>query len=115
MEAPRGTTAREVEREARQRGAVPHVVDAAAAESKAGALGAFGSALSFPSWYGRNLDALFDCLTDLSWLPAGDHVLVWPGHRALAAKDRTAYDGIRTVLSDAVETNPRLSVVLTDA
>lgn len=21
--------------------------------------------LSFPSWYGRNLDALYDCLTDL--------------------------------------------------
>ena len=22
--------------------------------------------LAFPDWYGRNLDALFDCLTDLS-------------------------------------------------
>ena len=26
----------------------------------------FSRELSFPAWYGRNLDALYDCLTDLS-------------------------------------------------
>nr|WP_325225486.1 barstar family protein [uncultured Oscillibacter sp.] len=26
----------------------------------------FAQALALPEWYGRNLDALFDCLTDLS-------------------------------------------------
>ena len=26
---------------------------------------AFASQLSLPEWYGRNLDALFDCLTDI--------------------------------------------------
>ena len=26
---------------------------------------AFGKALDFPHWYGRNLDALHDCLTDI--------------------------------------------------
>lgn len=25
----------------------------------------FAQKLSFPSWYGNNLDALYDCLTDL--------------------------------------------------
>ena len=25
----------------------------------------FAQALALPEWYGRNLDALFDCLTDL--------------------------------------------------
>ena len=25
----------------------------------------FSEALHFPGWYGRNLDALYDCLTDL--------------------------------------------------
>ena len=24
------------------------------------------AALDFPDWYGRNLDALYDCLTDLA-------------------------------------------------
>ncbi|MGH3609345.1 MAG: barstar family protein, partial [Pseudonocardiaceae bacterium] len=36
-----------------------------------------GSALDFPAWYGRNLDALHDCLADLSWQPIGEHVLIW--------------------------------------
>lgn len=26
----------------------------------------FAQALEFPDWYGRNLNALFDCLTDLA-------------------------------------------------
>lgn len=26
----------------------------------------FREALSFPQWYGNNLDALYDCLTDIS-------------------------------------------------
>jgi RNAse (barnase) inhibitor barstar len=33
-------------------------------------------ALEFPDWFGRNWDAFFDCLTDLSWLPSRGHVLV---------------------------------------
>ena len=33
-------------------------------------------ALEFPDWFGWNWDAFFDCLADLSWLPAGGHVLV---------------------------------------
>ncbi|MCP2260832.1 Barstar, RNAse (barnase) inhibitor [Streptoalloteichus tenebrarius] len=114
-EAPHGTTAAEVAARARRRGAVPHEVDASASRGKDAALDAFGRALSFPSWYGRNLDALYDCLTDLSWLPAGEHVLVWPGHRALGGVDRPAYEAVRTVLAEAAQANPRLSVVLTDS
>lgn len=32
------------------------------------ALVEIGRVFSFPEYYGKNLDALYDCLTDLSWL-----------------------------------------------
>ena len=38
-------------------------------------LAGFGRALSFPSWYGRNLNALRDCLADLE----GDPAVLWTG------------------------------------
>jgi RNAse (barnase) inhibitor barstar len=85
--------------------------------SKAGALDAIGAVLSFPDWYGRNLDALYDCLVDLSWQPHGEHVLVWAGHRQLEATDPQGYRAVLAVLDDAAtagEGRP-LSVVLADA
>ncbi len=45
---------------------------------KSAAISAIAAALDFPSWFGQNLDALYDSLTDLSWLPAGEYVLVVP-------------------------------------
>jgi hypothetical protein len=51
----------------------------------------FASALGFPDWFGANWDALEDCLTDLSWLPAGGRLLLIgeiAGLEALAPEDR---------------------------
>ncbi|MGH3871354.1 MAG: barstar family protein [Pseudonocardiaceae bacterium] len=97
--------------EARRRGAVAHLVGPVT--SKADAVGAIGTALSFPAWYGRNLDALYDCLMDLSWLPDGEHVLIWAGHRALEAADPEAYRAVLAVLTAATTASP-LSVLLAD-
>lgn len=79
------------------------------AHSKRAAIEAIADALSFPAWSGRNLDALYDALTDLSWLPPGEHVLVWEGGNA----------DVESVLADAVArtTEPGervLTVVYTD-
>jgi len=49
--------------------------------------------LRLPDWFGRNLDALRDVLADLSWLPAGEVVVVWDGRPDDAA--------LRAVLADA--------------
>ena len=38
---------------------------------------ALSEALELPEWYGRSLDALYDCLTDLS-VPTTIHVEHWP-------------------------------------
>ncbi|MGH3934972.1 MAG: barstar family protein [Pseudonocardiaceae bacterium] len=100
--------------QAQERGALVHLVGPVT--SKADALEAIGAALSFPDWYGRNLDALYDCLTDLSWQPDGEHVLVWAGHRQLEAADPDDYRAVLAVLDDAASAGAGrpLSVVLTD-
>lgn len=70
------------------------------------------AALEFPDYFGRNLDALYDCLTDLSWLPGGEHVVVWVGPSALRKADAEGYSAIASVLADAVADGSGLSVLL---
>ena len=45
-------------------------------ENKAEFLRRIASAMTFPDWFGHNWDALTDCLTDLSWLPAEGYVVI---------------------------------------
>ncbi|HSZ31007.1 MAG TPA: barstar family protein [Pseudonocardiaceae bacterium] len=101
--------------EARDRGALVHLVGPV--NSKADALDAIGVALNFPAWYGRNLDALYDCLVDLSWQGAGEHVLVWAGHRQFEVADPDGYRAVLAVLDDAAAASSErpLSVLLADA
>ncbi len=46
-------------------------------EKKEDLLDQIAQALSFPDWFGRNWDALEDCLADLSWCRADGHVFVF--------------------------------------
>lgn len=51
-------------------------VDGALIRDKAGLLDALAAAFSFPSYFGKNWDALLDCLRSLpDELPAGGYVL----------------------------------------
>lgn len=58
--------------------------------------------LSFPEWYGHNLDALYDCLTELA---APTHLILvnWDENTLFA-------DGFRDVFLDAQSDNPDFSV-----
>lgn len=44
---------------------------------------AISKVMKFPSYFGRNWDALDECLTDMQWEPARGHVLVLRGTRDL--------------------------------
>jgi len=78
----------------------------ASARTRAELFAAIAAALAFPPHFGGNLDALYDMLRDLSWLPAGDHVLVVTAPDGVDA-------GVRRALDDAERDNPRLRVVVT--
>uniref|UniRef100_J1ZP36 Barstar (barnase inhibitor) domain-containing protein n=1 Tax=Streptomyces auratus AGR0001 TaxID=1160718 RepID=J1ZP36_9ACTN len=73
--------------------------------------------LRLPDWFGRNWDALADCLTDLSWCPAGRGRLLvvtgWQGYAAAAPEDWSVVEGI---LADAVgywrDTDTGLAVIM---
>ena len=59
--------------------------------------------LNFPEWYGHNLDALFDCMTELP-SPTRLHLSSWDPAASWAS-------GFETVLTDAQQSCPDLKVV----
>ena len=65
---------------------------------------ALAEALDFPDWYGCNLDALHDCLTEIS----GDIHLTLLHLDSLGIFANSFY----RVLQDAVDENPHLQVTI---
>ena len=64
--------------------------------------------LSFPHWYGNNLDALHDCLTEL----AGETCIEIFRPELLAETLGSGYVRLCRVLSDSAEENPYLQIQL---
>ncbi|MBN9099167.1 MULTISPECIES: barstar family protein [unclassified Pseudonocardia] len=94
-------SAAEVAADARLRGAAVAVVGTF--DERRALLAAIGRELRFPAYYGGNLDALEECLGDLSWLPAGEVVLVWDGSEALRQTDPRGHRVLLEVLAAATE------------
>lgn len=76
-----------------------HVGVVSGAPTKAEALAAIGKALAFPSYYGKNLDALWDCLSDLTEPTA----LVWVAWEPLAVGSPDDWAAIGRVLRQRVD------------
>ena len=66
-----------------------------------------GQILEAPEWYGRNMDALHDCLTDLS----GRVIITGSAEAKKHLQERI--DLLRQVCRDAMDENPRLWVYFT--
>ncbi|HEY9395032.1 MAG TPA: barstar family protein [Nocardioides sp.] len=85
---------------------------AVVAETKDEVLGAIGAALRFPAHFGRNLDALWDSLRDLS----APTVLLWETWGSAAYADRDGFDKIVRVLqersAEISEDRPAFTVLL---
>ena len=76
--------------------------------TKEALLDGVGKALEFPAYYGRNLDALWDCLTDLD-VPTA---LVWPQWQLAAVAEPRAWADVMDVLSGRTHEEPACAVVL---
>jgi RNAse (barnase) inhibitor barstar len=68
--------------------------------TKAEFLEAVGEALAFPDHYGRNLDALADCLADLTAGDSEGWVLLWDGWGPLAREDERAFGTVLAILGE---------------
>jgi len=66
---------------------------------------ALKSSLGLPEWYGRNLDALYDCLTDIS----EDTTIVIKDADALKKSLGAYAEGLLSVLRGAADKNPRIT------
>jgi hypothetical protein len=69
-------------------------IDLGGAAGKDALLDRISAALRFPDWFGRNWDALEDCLADLSWSKARGHVLLFESASDLSLPDRKTLTGI---------------------
>lgn len=67
-----------------------------------GVLTQIGNDLGFPEWYGHNLDALKDCLTDFSWCEAPGYMLFISRAEILHAEDPTAFHALNEVFAAAI-------------
>jgi RNAse (barnase) inhibitor barstar len=57
------------------RQAIVRVIRGAKSRTAAELFDEFGAALQLPDYFGENWDALFECLTDLEWLPGDAYLL----------------------------------------
>jgi RNAse (barnase) inhibitor barstar len=76
-------------------------VDLSRCSDKEGLLAEIARALQFPDWFGSNWDALFDCLTDLSWRPAQGYVLIFERAAELRASEPEVFDTALAIFEDA--------------
>ncbi len=73
------------------------LLDGGAMGTKAELMAEFARGLDLPGWFGSNWDALDDCLTDLSWLPGPDVVILIDRTERVLADDPSGDDGLRVL------------------
>lgn len=83
-------------------------LDGSVTTTKTQFLAALGELLDFPETYGRNLDALADCLRDVP----GPLVVVWDDWPVLAEKDRGTFDTALRILAARSEHGQPFAVLL---
>lgn len=81
-----------------------HRIDLAGVRDRDAFLDRIARVMCFPGWFGRNWDALEDCLSDLSWLAASrGHVVLLEHSRSFFSPAGVPAATARQVLRTAAE------------
>lgn len=78
-------------------------LDLGGARGKSGLLDRFAKALRFPAHFGKNWDALYDCLTDPEWLDGKGWVVIVANAQSFAEKHEEDFTAAIDILSGAAE------------
>ncbi|MEC4015530.1 barstar family protein [Streptomyces sp. H27-D2] len=105
---------------ARQSGWATALLDLDGVRDKNAFMERCARSLRLPGYFGRNWDALADCLTDLSWCPAGHgRLLLIRGWRGFAAAAPDDWNMAERILTEGVghwrDTDEGLVVLMVDA
>lgn len=84
-----------------------HLLDGRTVTDRERFFDACTESLALPAWFGRNFDALADCLADLSWLPGSGHVLLWQQYGVFAGHDPASWATAREVFAEAAVARER--------
>jgi len=93
----------EIEQSARAFGLTFVRIDLSGIAIKEGFLQTVARALQFPSYFGMNLDAFEECMTDLSWCPSNGYVLVFDNLEAFAQSEPKEVQVVRSILKSAAD------------
>jgi len=88
-----------------------HLLDGRTVATPGALFDRLAAELSFPAWFGRNFDALADCLGDLTWLPGMGHVLIWDRWGVLARADPKAWRQTYAAFTVAIEARAHANLV----
>lgn len=79
------------------------IIDGGKCLNKMETLNEIGKAFIFPDYYGHNLDALEECLNDLSWLDADNYSLIINNYsKFLSDEDEELKEQFKNIFNDAI-------------
>ena len=82
------------------------IIDGTEVESRVALHETLARQLALPEWYGRNLDALYDCMSEQS-----EDTLLYLRHMDVLQETLGGYaEAFWTVLSEAAEENPHIKL-----
>jgi RNAse (barnase) inhibitor barstar len=82
---------------------VARALDLSHLSGKADLLREVARAFDFPSYFGHNWDALLDCWSDMSWLPAAGYLCVLLGAEAFRTAHPRIHDAFLATCADVAE------------